>query len=223
MDWTKLTKDPCDVDVQLKMHKHLQGIREIQRIDYMSWLLANVRSKSCLDIGAIEHDLSYTEKPSWKFKQLMNVTSKLVGVDILEKETNILRQKGFDIRVCDATSDVFLGEKFEVVVLGDVIEHVSNPINLIKFAIRHLAENGSVIVKTPNVYYIDNVIKYFRNKDFVNFEHIAWFTPTMALEIARRAGCNLKSYIIFPRKRPWSRIFSSSDIFTRDYVFIFSE
>lgn len=74
MDWTKLTTDPCDVNVQLKMHRHLQDIREIKRLDYMSWLLNNVRDKSCLDVGAIEHELSYTQMPSWEHNLLSYVT-----------------------------------------------------------------------------------------------------------------------------------------------------
>ena len=134
-----------------------------------------------------------------------------------------MNERGYDIRVCDATSDKYLGEKFDTVVMGDVIEHVENPVNLVRFAIRHLNDDGKVIVKTPNPYYIDNIIKFAKSKDFVNFEHIAWFTPTMALELARRAECKLSAYVVFPRKRPWSIILSKTDIFTRDFAYIFSK
>jgi 2-polyprenyl-3-methyl-5-hydroxy-6-metoxy-1,4-benzoquinol methylase len=185
-------------------------------------LLSRVCNKSCLDIGAIEHDLSHTEKPSWKHKQISEVASRVVGVDILEEFAQVLNQRGYDIRVCDATSDTYLGEKFDTVILGDVIEHVENPVNLIRFAIRHLNGGGEVIVKTPNPFYIDNFVKFARNRDPVNFEHIAWYTPTMALEIARRAQCKLSAYVVFSRKRPWKNMFPESDIFTRDFVYVYS-
>ena len=223
MDWTKHTTDPCDANTQIKIHAHLDDIREIASKDDVSWLLKQVTGKSCLDIGCIEHDLSYTNHPSWKHKKLVEVASHVVGVDILEEYAKVLNQRGYDIRVCDATSDEYLGEKFDTVVMGDVIEHVENPVNLVRFAIRHLNDDGKVIVKTPNPYYIDNFIKFAKSKDFVNFEHIAWFTPTMALELARRAECKLSAYVVFPRKRPWSKIFSKTDIFTRDFVYIFSK
>ncbi|VAW97660.1 hypothetical protein MNBD_GAMMA21-2170 [hydrothermal vent metagenome] len=222
MDWTKLSIDPCDPDIQKRMQVFLQSIRSIEKIDYMEWLLGKVKGTTCLDIGAVEHDLSYTEKPSWKHKRLKDVCSNLTGVDILEEPAVELNKRGYDIRICDATSEEYLGSKYDFVVLGDVLEHVENPVNLLRFSIRHLKENGQVIAKTPNPYYVDNIRNFARSKSFVNFEHIAWYTPTMALEIARRAECRLSAYVVFPRKRPWPSIFPKSDIFTRDFVYIFS-
>lgn len=223
MDWTSFTTDPCDADTQLKIHAYLADIRVIAGKDDVSWLINQVSGKSCLDIGCIEHDLSYTERPSWKHKKIVEAASHVVGVDILEEYAKTLNERGYDIRVCDATSDIYLGEKFDAVVMGDVIEHVENPVKLLRFAIRHLNEGGKVYTKTPNPYYIDNILKFAKSKDFVNFEHIAWYTPTMALELARRAECKLSAYVVFPRKRPWSKIFSKTDIFTRDFLYVFSK
>lgn len=223
MDWTNLTTDPCDASVKKQMHQYLQSIRQSVRTDYMQWLLQRVKGRSCLDIGAVEHDLSYTERPSWKHKQLKEVCTELTGVDILPETVNELNKRGYDIRLCDATSDTHLGKNFDVIVIGDVIEHVSNPIDLIRFAERHLIAKGEIIVKTPNPYYIDNIKRAISNEVFVNFEHIAWHTPTMALEIGRRSGCDLSNYVVFPRKRPWSSIFSQSDLFTRDFVYIYTK
>lgn len=221
MDWTKYTTDPCNADIRIRIKKHLRQIRRIETMKYLDWLLAKVENKTCLDIGAIEHDLSYTERSTWKHKLLVERAKKVVGVDILEDFARKLNERGYDIRTCDATSDEYLGEVFDVVVLGDILEHVANPIDLIRFAIRHLHPDGETIVTTPNPYYIDNIKTFIKNNAITNFEHIAWFTPSMALEIARRAGCELMSYVVFPRKRPWPKIFPQSDLFTRDYVFIF--
>ncbi len=221
MDWTKLTADPCNPDVQEKMKSHLMHRRKIMRGDYMSWLLQQVQGKSCLDIGAVEHDIKFIDMPSWKHGQLAKVARYLVGVDILDEYHELLSERGYDIRFVDATSDADLGDQFETVVLGDVIEHVDNPVALLRFAKRHLAKNGRIIVKTPNPFYIDNVIKFAKGRPFVNFEHVAWYTPTMALEIGRRSGCELSEYLVFPRKRPWCQIFPGSDIFTRDFVYVY--
>ena len=223
MDWTNYTTDPCDAETQLKIHDYLSGIRQTAGKDDVSWLLQQVAGKRCLDIGCVEHDLSYTDRPSWKHKKIVDAASYVVGVDILEEYAKILTERGYDIRACDATSDEYLGEKFDIVVMGDVIEHVENPVNLLRFAVRHLEDGGKIVAKTPNPYYIDNIIKFAKGKDFVNFEHIAWYTPTMALELARRAGCRLTSYVVFQRKRPWSKIFSRTDIFTRDFMYVFTK
>jgi len=94
MDWTKHTTDPLDKAIGYKMRDHLQSIREIQHIKYEDWLLDQVENKTVLDIGAIEHDLSYTEMPSWKHRMLVEKASKVVGVDILEEYANILNERG---------------------------------------------------------------------------------------------------------------------------------
>lgn len=222
MDWTKYTTDPCDQEVKDKIHQHLATIRKIADTNDMSWILREAKDKSCLDIGCIEHDLSHVDRPSWKHRLIKEASTHVVGVDIVEDSIKELNNRGFDIRFCDATSEEYLGEKFDIAILGDVIEHVNNPVNLIRFAMRHLNKNGKAIVKTPNPFYIDNMIKYAKRKGFVNIDHVAWYTPSMALEIARRANCNLSAYIVFPRKQPWCTVFNKTDIFTRDYLYVFT-
>jgi len=223
MDWTEQTTDPTNGEMQNQMQKYLLSIRNVVNTPYIDWLLQQVTNKSCLDIGAIEHDLSFTELPTWKHKLVSQASRHTVGIDILEEYVEVTRQRGFDIRVCDATSDVFTGETFDIVIIGDVIEHVENPVNLIRFSIRHLNEGGIVIAKTPNPYFFDHIKKHLKNKACVNADHMAWFTPTMALEIARRAGCSLDSYAIFPEseKGILKKLFKNTDLFSRDFAYVF--
>lgn len=220
IDWTKLSTDPNDPEATCEIHNYLKEIRIIQREEYSDWLLNKAEGINVLDIGAIEHNLEYARSQNWKHKKLIQHAKKVVGVDILEKYAEILNKEGFDIRVCDATSDKYLGEKFDLVIMGDVIEHVSNPIKLVEFSIRHLKDGGEVIIKTPNPYYISSIKKKIRGKPFVNLEHISWITPTMMLEIARRANCNLKTYIVDPKKSPFLSKFIDPEILTRDYTYI---
>lgn len=85
MGWTKYTTDPCDEHTEQSIRDHLKKIRVIAQQDYMSWLLAHVRNTSCLDIGAIEHDLSHTDEPRWEHKQIIQVASRVFGIDILDE------------------------------------------------------------------------------------------------------------------------------------------
>ena len=221
-DWTSETSDPNNSDAIKKANQYLRDVRLIEKCGYVEWLLNIVEGKTCLDVGAVEHDLSYTERDTWKHGQLKKVCSRVVGIDILEEYAAVLRERGYDIRVCDATSDTFLGEKFEAVVLGDVIEHVNNPVDLLRFAIRHLQQGGIAVAKTPNPYYIDHIKKFAKSRGFENLDHIAWFTPTMAMEIARRAGCQLSNYVVFTGDHPRLGRLLRPDLLSRDFVYIFS-
>jgi len=220
IDWTKLSSNPNDASTVEKVHRYLQGIRVVERMDYLDWLMKKVRDKKCLDVGAIEHNLEYVKLPRWKHKLIKENAKKVVGVDILEKYAQKLNKNGFDIRICDATSNEHLGEKFELVILGDIIEHVLNPVRLLKFAIRHMEDGGEIIVKTPNPYYINNIKKSIKDKPNVNLEHVMWITPTMMMEIARRADCYLNEYIVYLNKKPWLSRFINPDILSRSYIYI---
>ena len=220
IDWTKLSTDPNDAKTVNKIHEFLNNIRIIRRKEYSDWLLEKVKDRTVLDIGAIEHNLEYARLPHWKHRKLTEHANKVVGVDILEEYAEILNEEGFDIRVCDATSDKFLGEKFDVVILGDVIEHVENPVKLVEFAIRHVENDGEVIIKTPNPYYTGSIKKNLKGKPFVNLEHMSWITPTMMMEIARRSNCKLKNYIVDPKKLPWLSKIINPDMLSRDYIYI---
>ncbi len=220
IDWTKLSSNPNDRSAGEKVHRYLQKICVVKRMDYLDWLLEKVRDKKCLDVGAIEHNMEYVKMPRWKHKLIKENAKKVVGVDILEKYAQKLNKNGFDIRICDATSNEYLGEKFELVILGDVIEHILNPVRLLKFAIRHLKDGGEVIVKTPNPYYINTIKKTIRNKFYNNLDHVMWITPTMMMEIARRAGCSLNEYIVYLNKMPWLSRFISPDFLSRSYIYI---
>ena len=97
--------------------------------------------------------------------------------------------------VWDATSDADLGERFDIVFLGDVIEHVDNPVALLRFGGRHLAPNGRILVSTPNPFSRKFYRRFRRHgTPIVNLDHCAWFTPTTALELARRAELALIAY-----------------------------
>jgi 2-polyprenyl-3-methyl-5-hydroxy-6-metoxy-1,4-benzoquinol methylase len=53
-----------------------------------------------------------------------------LGVDVLEHEALALRDEGFDVRVHDLTVEP-LAERFDVIVAGEVIEHVGAPERLL--------------------------------------------------------------------------------------------
>lgn len=224
LDWTTISSDPNNSDARRQVHHYLQKIRclESRDNDNMTWLLERVTGKSCLDIGAVGHVLEKTEKPEWKHKRIAERASKAVGLDIVEEYVSVLKQRGYDIRICDATSQEDLGEKFDVVILGDVIEHVENPLDLIRFSLRHLEKGGEIVASTPNPYYYDRIRNMRKQRPFVNLDHITWFTPTMALEIARRIGCCLKSYVVNDYEQPWHAKYRNPEFYSRYYVYVFT-
>lgn len=191
-NWRAVTENPVDPEVYALVRQQLKAKTETLHGGF-NRLLEMFTGKSVLDIGVAEHDLThYANKGTWKHGMIKSVASECLGVDILQPMVDRLNADGFECLCVDATADVDIGKRFNYVHIGDVIEHVSDSIKLIKFAARHLAEGGEIVVTTPNPYFYQNIIRVAREGMLLaNFEHVAWIGESMAQEVAYRANVEL--------------------------------
>lgn len=193
--WRDISDDPGNSSVHEFLRKRMREIRRATVTEPIDFLADFVSAQSVLDVGVVEHTISRTYGDNWKHDRIRAKASRLVGVDIVPEAVTSLCERGYDVRLVDATSESYLGERFSRVVIGDVIEHVDSPVALLKFAARHLEDKGVVLCTTPNPFFAGHLVRGFLSPPFVaNGEHISWITPTMALEIGRRAGLELVAY-----------------------------
>jgi 2-polyprenyl-3-methyl-5-hydroxy-6-metoxy-1,4-benzoquinol methylase len=192
-----------------------------------------ITGKTLLDIGIVEHDMELANRAGWRHGLFHKLAARTVGVDILEAEIAKIRERGYDVRVCDATSDADLGERFEVVYIGDVIEHVNDPVRLICFARRHLAPGGRIIVSTPCPFWWRNIQQMVTAHVFIgNVDHVRWVTPVNALEIGYRAAATLIEYRTVETsgsnkfrnilQKIFYNIMGRNELFTWAYIYTFA-
>jgi len=196
LDWTTVSDDPNNPEARAAVRAWLKSAQRVHPdTDLLGHIETLVRGKRVLDIGVVEHSLSYMNRPDWRHGRICKVASHCLGIDILAPLVEELNSRGFNVRCVDATSDVDLGERFDVAFIGDVIEHVDNAARLLKFAARHLAPGGRLYVTTPNPF-SRKFVRQFKREGVmvVNLDHVAWITPTMAMELARRADIRLVAY-----------------------------
>ncbi len=182
----------------------LPGLRVIHTdTDLTGLILRLARHQRVLDIGVVSHSARYFADPGWRHGRIAQVAGYCLGLDILAPLVDELNQQGLNVRCVDATSDVDLGERFDLVFIGDVIEHVENPSALLRFSARHLAASGRLFVSTPNPFSRKFVRQFFRQGLMVvNLDHLSWLTPTMALELARRTGLDCVAHHLV---KPYTR------------------
>ena len=204
LDWTQRTRDPNHGETRRWVLRELIARREIRTdCDLMDVVIERTRGKRVLDIGAVAHTMDYVARDDWRHAQVARHAAYCLGIDVLADELFKLRQCGYNVRETDATSDVDLGERFETVFIGDVMEHVDNPVRLLAFARRHLGPDGIVLALTPNPFSRKFLRRIAREGAMVvNLDHVAWITPSMALEIGRRAGLELTHYHLAKRLPP---------------------
>jgi 2-polyprenyl-3-methyl-5-hydroxy-6-metoxy-1,4-benzoquinol methylase len=196
LDWTKISDNPVRTDVTVLIANELRNRRRCTfQTAYFGFLSEFVTGRRVLDIGVVEHDISHIESPTWKHRFIKEHAAHVLGVDIIADKIELLKHRGFNVKQVDATSDDDLGERFDRVVIGDVIEHVDNPVRLLQFAGRHVTADGEILVSTPNPFFLHSIWNTLVRGTFVgNVDHVSWVSPAAALEIGRRAGLCLDEY-----------------------------
>ncbi|MGE0743465.1 MAG: class I SAM-dependent methyltransferase [Hyphomonadaceae bacterium] len=190
-DWRAISADPTNREATLKMDAFFRSITRIEPIARMDMILNFVRGQDVLDIGAGEHDVSFYSEQSWEHGRIARVAKRAVAIEINPTLCEHYNAKGFDFRCVDATSDADLGERFDRIFIGDVIEHVNDPVALLKFASRHLKPDGRILVTTPNPF-APRFRRHRRQRAtryvMANLEHTRWVSISNMHELALRAG-----------------------------------
>ncbi|OGC89008.1 MAG: hypothetical protein A2142_07130 [candidate division Zixibacteria bacterium RBG_16_48_11] len=147
------------------------------------------RGKTVLDLGCVEHSAEAEESfTDWIHRGIKEVAREVIGLDNAQEEVRRLNQKGYNIVLGDV-ENFNLKRRFEVVVCGELIEHVNNPGLLLQNVKRHLLEHGTLIITTPNC---DSLtwLPYVIIKGMIpcNPTHVLWHNRQTLLELCRRYG-----------------------------------
>ena len=197
-DWRARYSDPTVPDLFRGLDAHLWSITRFPETSRIEYILEACRDREVLDIGAGEHDPSFYSADNWEHGRIAAVARRIVAVELDPKLCEHYNAAGFDFRCVDATSDVDLGERFERIFVGDVIEHVSDPVRLLQFVDRHLAEDGVAIFTTPNPFaprFRQTRSRFGLNYVAANAEHTFWLSASCMHELAWRAGIDLTGLV----------------------------
>jgi SAM-dependent methyltransferase len=163
--------------IQLKIERTIK--------DRMEIIAPLVRGHKTLDLGIVDSRRGRQEtaqrleekSASLLFRRICEINPDTVGIDIDERGVAILRQQGFHARTADAMT-MDLGERYDVIVAGELIEHLANPGLFLCNMARHLAPGGTLVITTPNPFYFGHVWKIWRyGRPRVHEEHVCWFDP----------------------------------------------
>jgi 2-polyprenyl-3-methyl-5-hydroxy-6-metoxy-1,4-benzoquinol methylase len=109
------------------------------------------------------------------------------------------------VRVGDA-DDCRCAEQNDVIVAGDIVEHLSNLDGFLTSVDGALADGGMLIVQSPNPWYWRNVAKSILSVEVENnAEHTCWFCPRTWRQLVARYGFTLGA-IQFDARYPRDRL-----------------
>jgi SAM-dependent methyltransferase len=145
--------------------------------------------KVVLDLGCVDHNIEHASSDLWLHKAVVKVAREALGVDYLASEVEMLRQRGYQVITGDVTKPLAIDRKFDVIVVGHLIEHLSSFEGLMSNLRRLLTPDGVALICTPNPFFRE---QYFysalKNDIIVNPEHTCWIDPVTLDQLSRRFG-----------------------------------
>jgi SAM-dependent methyltransferase len=185
LDWRKISSDPTNRDATSQLDAFFRSITSIEETTRMDMVLDFCREKD---------DVAFYSEESWEHGRIARVAKRAVAAELMPDLCAHYNAKGFDFRHVDATSDADLGDRFDRVFIGDVIEHVNDPVALLRFAARHLRPNGRILVTTPNPF-APRFRRHRRQRHqryvMANLEHTRWVSISNMHELVWRADLDL--------------------------------
>lgn len=192
--WSELTADPMDEMVIERRQAHLAHARRLPVPDRATYLRTLASGRRVLDLGVVDHTSASDRNERWLHGQLAEVAGTLLGIDIVADEVALLQQKGFDVACMDVTAGELPDGTWDLIVAGELVEHLGSPGGLFDAAAALLDERGTFVLTSPNPYAPWRVVQNLRGRPHENADHCLLLSPWGIAELAERAGLRLRSF-----------------------------
>lgn len=139
---------------------------------------------------------------------------------------NVAKSQYDKVYVGDLNEDTFVekivseNNNFDFIVLGDILEHLIDPYNVLKTFAKTLNEEGKVVISVPNIGHLDLFIQIYKNgkwprnnRGIFDKTHLSWFTKQNLMELIEYAG--LKEIKYSPNYRARDKINSKFNLFDK--------
>ncbi len=131
-------------------------------VDRVEFLVDAARDRRVIHVGFADSRCSefHTKLDAWVHDQLNDVSASLVGIDLDAVGVQDAVDDGFEAFAADCTKPDevrSLGiEPAEVVIAGELIEHLDNPGGFLEASHHLVAKGGRLIITTPNAHGLMN-------------------------------------------------------------------
>jgi SAM-dependent methyltransferase len=176
--------------------------------DRVELLLGFSEGKRVVHVGFVDERRMETklEQGKWLHARLAAVASSIVGLDLSEGGVEWAREQGFEAYAVDAQSPeavAALGlEPAEVVVAGEIIEHLDAPGPFLRAMRELLKPDGLLVVTTPNAYRLLNFIAPASGSELVHPDHTAWHSPHTLRNLLVRNGWDVEGMAYYQNPAP---------------------
>lgn len=192
--WHEISSDPMSPAVLERRRTAVRTARRPPTTDRIGYLRRLAAGRRVLDIGVVDHDLGSDRARHWLHGELAKVASGILGIDVLPEQVDELRRRGYAVENRDITTGDLPSGTFDLIVAGEVIEHLDRPGHLFTAAGQLLEPDGRLVFTTPNPYALWRINQNLRDRNRDNVDHVTLISPWGVTEFAERAGLRLESF-----------------------------
>lgn len=193
--------------------------------------IAHTRLRKILELAGDRHDTRVLDvgcARGYLGRRIREQGNYVAGVEIsplAAQEAQKVLDKVYTFDIEREWPPELRGEKFDLVILAEILEHVFDPVEVLGYVQSVLRPEGEVIITTPNLLLWTNRFRFlfgrfrYTEEGTFDFGHIRFFTYLYLQEVLQKAGLVLKkeNHIIFPGKltallRHWPSMFASQFI-----------
>jgi SAM-dependent methyltransferase len=176
--------------------------------DRVELLLRFSEGKRVVHVGFVDERRMETklEQGKWLHARLAAVASSIVGLDLSDEGVEWAREQGFEAHAVDAQSPeavATLGlELADVVVAGEIIEHLDAPGPFLRAMRELLKPDGLLVVTTPNAYRLLNFLAPASGSELIHPDHTAWHSPHTLRNLLVRNGWDVEGMAYYQNPAP---------------------
>jgi 2-polyprenyl-3-methyl-5-hydroxy-6-metoxy-1,4-benzoquinol methylase len=167
-------------------------------IDRIGFIVEHARGRRVLDCGVIGSTLMPASEQLANLPQSLHwriaaVAQDAVGIDVADvvEEANV-RYPQLNLVKASAEDLSDLEGPFDLVVLGDLIEHVSNPGLVLDEARSIIHTAGEIIITCPNALGAPNYLRFLLGRFREGLEHVTAHNKWTISQLLQRHGFTVR-------------------------------
>lgn len=119
----------------------------------------------------------------------------VTGTDISEWAVKFAKQR-LSLNVFKGSiEDIKFDKQFDVITMYQILEHLPDPLRSLKKVSKILTENGTLVIKGPNLASFDRIWHGKNWRGYTDQGHLYYFTPKTYRMILEKAGFSLQKMI----------------------------
>lgn len=169
-----------------------KNLSDIKFVDRRQLIINHCSKKKVLHLGATAAPKTELNiKSNTLLHSSITEASKItIGMDFDQLMINKAKEYGINnIYFGDVEKyDDYPKESFEVIVAGEIFEHINNPGLAVQSLEKISDMNTEIIVTVPNAYSIKSTIRSFLGYEIIHPDHVLFHSPATLIELFKRYG-----------------------------------